>query len=152
MEEEEIQPQDLIEVPDQSLCHEKELVFENSSHEEVKKKDDWMERVMRNGEMLQNAENKRRAEIQAELDYYLETKKLLLEKRDLLTNRSPITEARIRAVNKRIDGCKKQFLRVDELVERYIKRMENLANETIEALKNGTILGEATEKSQITKP
>ena len=52
MEEEEIQPQDLIEVPDQSLCHEKELVFETSSQEEVKKKDDWMERVMRNGEML----------------------------------------------------------------------------------------------------
>ena len=53
-------------------------------------------------------------------------------------------------MNKRIDGCKKQFLRVDELVERYIKKIEVLANETIEALKNGTILGEETEESQIT--
>ena len=77
-------------------------------------------------------------------------KKLLLEKKDLLTNRSPITEARIRAVNKKIDGCKKQFLHVDALVEKYIKKMEILANETIEALKNGTILGEETEESQIT--
>ena len=72
----------------------------------------------------------------------MEKKKLLLETKALLTNRSPITEARIRAVNKNIDGCKKQFLRVDELVEKYCKRMENLANETIEALKNGTILGD----------
>ena len=124
VEEEEIQPQDLIEVTNKSYCHEKQPALEYYSQEEVKKRsDDWRERVTRNGETFYEAENQKRAEIQAELDFYLEKKKLLLEQKALLTNRSPITEARIRAVNKNIDACKKEFLRVDAIMERYFKKM-----------------------------
>ena len=59
----------------------------------------------------------------------------ILEIRGTLTKKSPITEARLRAVNKRIDECEKEILHMDEVMEELVTKVQVLAQKTIEKVK-----------------
>ena len=59
----------------------------------------------------------------------------ILAIRGTLTKKSPITEARLRAVNKRIDECEKEILHMDEVMEELVTKVQVLAQKTIEKVK-----------------
>ena len=52
-----------------------------------------------------------------------------------LTKKSPLTEARLRAVNKRIDECNKELSYMDGLMEKLVAKVEKLGKETVDKVK-----------------
>ncbi len=80
---------------------------------------------------VQNTADRRRNEVLTDLVQYQEQKLLLLQTKAKLTNRSPITEARLRAVNKKIDECNKELLFLDELMKGFATDIRAHAEKTV---------------------
>ena len=80
---------------------------------------------------VQNTADRRRNEVLTDLVQHQEQKLLLLQTKAKLTNRSPITEARLRAVNKKIDECNKELLFLDELMKSFATDIRAHAEKTV---------------------